>query len=96
LTEKATAEERFTKSSASIDAIGGVVSDPAAFGTEDEILDLLSQYLVPGATTHDLAYGEIDSIDGWRNTLFGGRFDAVTTEWPNWVRSPMWWVMDPR
>ena len=83
--EKAKAEERFDKSSATIDAIGEIVSDPSAHGTEDEVLALLGEHFVPGATTHDLAYGEIDAIDGWRNTLFGGRADAVTTEWHNWV-----------
>ncbi|MDH3471182.1 MAG: hypothetical protein OEM94_07695 [Acidimicrobiia bacterium] len=85
LAQQATADERFEKSSATIDAIGEIVSDPSAFGTEDEVLDMLSQYFAPGATTHDLAYGEIETIAGWRNTLFGGRVNAVTTEWHNWV-----------
>ena len=83
--EKAIAAARFDKSSATIDAIGEIVSDPSAFGTEDEVLDLLRQYFVPGATTHDLAFGEIEVIAGWRNTLFGGQVDAATTEWHNWV-----------
>lgn len=61
------------------------MSDPGAHGTEDEVLELLSGYYAPGATTHDLAYGEIDTIDGWRNTLFRGQVDAVTKEWHNWV-----------
>jgi hypothetical protein len=85
LAEKAMADERLDKTSATIDAVGEIVSDPTAFGTEDEVLELLSQHFAPGATTHDLAYGEIDTIDGWRNTLFGGQVDAVTTEWHNWV-----------
>jgi len=83
--ENAIGAARFGKSSATIDAIGEIVSDPSAFGTEDEVLDILSQYFAPGATTHDLAYGEIEVIAGWRNTLFGGQVDAVTTEWHNWV-----------
>lgn len=85
LTEKAMADERFKKTSAAIDAIGEITSDPTAFGTDDEVLELLRQYYVPGAKTHDLAYGVIDVIDGWRNTLFAGQVDAVTREWHNWV-----------
>lgn len=85
LADKATAEERFTRTSATIDSIGDIVSDPASFGTEDEVLALLGEYYAPGAKTHDLAYGEIDVIAGWRNTLFGGQVDAVTAEWHNWV-----------
>jgi hypothetical protein len=85
LADKERAERRFELSNETIDAVGEIVSDPSAFGTEDEVLELLSRYFAPGATTHDLAYGEIETIAGWRNTLFGGQVDAVTTEWHNWV-----------
>jgi len=83
--ERAVADERFALSNATIDAIGEITSDPSAYGTEGEVLELLRQHYVPGAITHDLAYGRIDVIEGWDNTLFGGQVDAVTTEWHNWV-----------
>lgn len=85
LADKAMDDERFSRTSATIDAIGEIVSDPTSFGNVDEVLALLRQHYAPGAMTHDLAYGKIDVIDGWRNTLFAGRVDAVTTEWHNWV-----------
>lgn len=85
LAEKDLAGDRFEKTSETMNAIGRIVSDPGEFGSESEVLDLLRRYYAPGAMTHDLAYGRIDVIEGWNNTLFRGRVDAVTEEWHNWV-----------
>ena len=64
-----------------------VASDPAAFGTEEEVLDLLSDGASPGAEMDDEAFGSVSLRTAWRNTLFGGNVDAVTTEWRSWVCS---------
>jgi len=62
-----------------------VATDPSAYGTEDEVLDLLSQGAAPGAVMDDEAYGSVELREAWRRTLFGGSVDAVTTEWRSWV-----------
>jgi len=76
---------RVAKSQITADAIGQIVSDPASFGTEEQVVELLSHYITPDAITHDLAYGKVGTIQGWRNTLFAGDIDAVTFEWHNWM-----------
>ena len=85
LAEKAVAGQRFAKTSATVETVNSVVSDPQAFGTEDEVLERLRAFTVPGAVTNDLAYGSVDTIRGWRNTLFGGSVDAETYVWFDWV-----------
>lgn len=85
LAEKAVAEQRFAKSSAALEATGRIVSDPASYGSEEEVLDLLMEYVEPDAVIHDLAYGTISTRQGWKNTLFGGQVDAETYEWHNWM-----------
>jgi outer membrane murein-binding lipoprotein Lpp len=62
-----------------------VATDPSAYGTEAEVLDLLSEGAAPGAVMDDEAYGAIELREAWRRTLYGGNVDAVTTEWRSWV-----------
>ena len=62
-----------------------VATDPSAYGTEEEALDLLSEGATSGAVMDDEAYGAIGLREAWRRTLFAGNVDAVTTEWRSWV-----------
>ena len=85
LAKEAVAEQRFTRASEAKDATAQIVSDPAAYGSEEEVLELLMQHVEPGAVIHDLAYGEINTRQGWKNTLFGGQVDAETYVWHDWL-----------
>lgn len=64
-----------------------VATDPSAYGTEDEVLALLSDGAAPGAVMADEAYGSVPLKEAWRRTLFAGNVDAVTTEWRSWICS---------
>lgn len=64
-----------------------VAGDPAAYGTEDQVLDLLSSGAATDAVMVDEVYGTFPLRRAWRNTLFGTRVDAVTSEWRSWICS---------
>lgn len=80
----ATQESRYDKANATQQAVAEIIADPAAFGSEEEVLDLLDQYAVPGATYGDEAIGDIGWRAGWRGTLFGS-VDADIQTWTRWL-----------
>ncbi|NNC42424.1 MAG: hypothetical protein HKO03_04185 [Acidimicrobiia bacterium] len=85
--EKRLAEQRFVNSSVSAERTGLIVSDPASYGSEEEVLDQLMEYVAPGAVIHDLAYGIVETRQGWFNTLFREAVDAETYVWHKWMCS---------
>ncbi len=76
-------EGRYERSSATQQTIIDIIADPAAFGTEDAVLDLLDGLAVPGTTMDDVALGEADWRDAWWGTLFGAQADIHT--WTKWM-----------
>lgn len=48
-----------------------VLDDPAAYGTEDEMADLLASHATPDALMDDDVFGAVDYRSGFYNTLFG-------------------------
>jgi hypothetical protein len=84
LFEEATARvERHQRSSAAQQMIIDIIANPAAFGGEDEVLDLLDDLAVPDATMDDVALGIADWRDAWQGTLFGAQADIQT--WAKWL-----------
>ncbi len=78
-------QTRHEKADASQEAVAAIVADPASFGTEDEVLDLLDQYAVnSGIVYGDEAFGDTTWRIGWRNTLFGS-VDADIQTWTRWL-----------
>ena len=84
----ATQTARYEKADATQQAVADIIADPASFGSEEEVLDLLDQYAVPGVVYGDEAFGDIGWRAGWRNTLFG----SVNADIPTWTR----WLSDDR
>lgn len=84
--ESEAAADRYDRAKATQEALIAVIQDPSAFGTEEEVLDLLDSFAAPGAGTGDMAWG--DSLGpwriGWRNTLFGPTEGSVKT-WRYWL-----------
>jgi hypothetical protein len=79
------AAERHEKSEATQAAVVEIIADPAAFGSEDEVLDLLDQYAEsPDITYGDEALGSTTYRTGWRNTLFG-EVQADIQTWHRWL-----------
>jgi hypothetical protein len=61
---------------ATIDEITAILDDPGAFGTEEEVADLIATHAVPGALMDDAVFGAVDYRTGFYNTLYGGAMDA--------------------
>ena len=79
------AADRYEKSEATQTAVIEIIADPAAFGTEDEVLDLLDQYAESiGIFYGDDAFGTTTWRTGWRETLFG-EVDADIQTWHRWL-----------
>lgn len=78
-------QARHDKASATQQAVTDIIADPTAFGTEDEVLDLLDQYAAsPQIVYGDEAFGDTTWRTGWRNTLFGS-VDADIQTWTRWL-----------
>ena len=78
--------DRYEKASATQQTVTEIIADPSAFGTEDEVLDLLDELAVPEVVSGDLAFGGVSTgvwRIGWRNTLF--RSDATLRTWTTWL-----------
>lgn len=82
--EIATQQERYEKADATQQAVVDIIADPAAFGTDEEVLDLLDRYAAPGTIYGDEAFGDIGWRIGWRNTLFGPVQADIQT-WTRWL-----------
>lgn len=80
----ALAAGRYEKSKATQQLIADIIADPAAYGTETEVLDLLDELAVSGTKYGDAAFGSTGWRDGWRNTLFGD-LDATIDTWTSWM-----------
>ncbi len=78
---------RFETVQAQVELRNAVATDPSSFGTEQEVLDMLSEGATPDAVMLDEAWGSVPLMDAWRRTLFAGQVDAVTTEWRAWTCS---------
>jgi hypothetical protein len=83
LGEATARDERHQRSNETQQAIIDIIADPAAFGSMDEVLDLLDELAVPGATMDDVALGAAGWRNAWRGTLFGAR--ATLPTWVKWM-----------
>ncbi len=84
LVEAEAAAARYEKARATQELVYDIIADPAAHGTEQEVLDLLDGLAAPGTIYGDDAFGSTDWRTGWRNTLFGG-IDASIHTWLSWL-----------
>jgi len=75
---------RHEKAKATQETAFAIIEDPSAFGTEEDVLDLLDEMAVPATVYGDAAFGPIGWRAGWRNTLFG-QVDATIRTWASWL-----------
>ncbi len=78
---------RYGNAKANQETLLAIIKDPAAFGTEQEVLDILDEMATPDVASGDLAFGGVMTgiwRQGWRNTLFGG-MDASIHTWTSWL-----------
>ncbi|MEN8114820.1 MAG: hypothetical protein ABFS21_10580 [Actinomycetota bacterium] len=61
-----------------------IIDDPDAFGTQDEVLNALTEMTVDGAVMDDTAFGAVGIRSAWRNTLYGGLGAGIKT-WVRWL-----------
>jgi hypothetical protein len=62
-----------------------VLDDPESYGTEDEVVDLLASRATVDAFMDDAVFGAVPMRQAWRNTLYGGAFDARIDMYDTWV-----------
>jgi hypothetical protein len=70
------AADRRDAAVATIDEIIAILNDPASFGTEEEVADLIATHAVPGAQMDDAVFGAVAYRTGFYNTLYRGAVDA--------------------
>ena len=78
---------RYDNAKANQEVLLAVIKDPKAFGTEEEVLDLLDAMATPDIVSGDLAFGGTRTgiwRAGWRNTLFNNT-DATLHTWKAWL-----------
>jgi hypothetical protein len=74
----AASDSRYETVIASQEAVAEIIADPAAYGSREEVLDLLMSYATPDAVMEDVAFGSIGMRQGWNNTVFGSEADIQT------------------
>lgn len=84
LAEAEAAASRYDKAKVTQELLYDIIADPAALGTEQEVLDLLDGLAAPGTVYGDDAFGPTSWRTGWRNTLFGN-IDATIHTWLSWL-----------
>ncbi len=62
-----------------------VLDDPGAYGTEDEVVDLLASRATDDAVMDDAVFGAVPMRQAWHNTLYGGAMDARIDAYDTWV-----------
>lgn len=78
-------QARYDEANATQQAVTDIIADPTAFGTEDEVLDLLDQHAAsPQVVYGDEALGQTTWRTGWRDTLFGS-VDVDIRTWTRWL-----------
>ena len=78
---------RHENAKANQETLLAIIKDPAAFGSEKEVLDILDEMATPDVASGDVAFGGVMTgiwRQGWRNTLFGG-MDASIHTWTSWL-----------
>jgi hypothetical protein len=64
-------------------AVAEIIADPAAYGDQEQVLDLLMGYATPDAVMDDVALGSIGMRNAWKETLYWTDSDIET--FATWV-----------
>jgi len=71
-------DDRYNTVVANQQAVTEIIADPTAYGTEEEVLDLLMEYATEDAVMDDVALGSIGMREAWRETVFWTDSDIET------------------
>jgi hypothetical protein len=75
----------YDKAVATLDGIVAVLDDPTAFGTEEDVADLIATHATADAIMDDEVFGPANYRTGFYNTLYGGAIDAQIDVYHAWV-----------
>lgn len=84
LAQAAVPGDRYDNAARIQSEILAILDDPEAFGTENEIADLLATHATPGALMDDDVFGAVNYRTGFYNTLYG-MADAQIDVYDNWL-----------
>lgn len=76
---------RRDKVRAHLDEIIALLDDPEAFGTEEEVADLIATHATPDALMDDEVFGAVNYRFGFYNTLYAGAMNARIDVHHSWV-----------
>jgi hypothetical protein len=76
--EIAIGTSRHDLAAANQEAVAAIIADPAAYGSEEDTLDLLMEYATSDAVMDDVALGSIGMRSAWRETIFWTDSDIET------------------
>lgn len=76
---------RRDKVRAHLDEIIALLDDPEAFGTEEEVADLIATHATPDALMDDEVFGAVNYRSGFYNTLYAGAMSARIDVHYSWV-----------
>ena len=74
-----------TQALETVEEIKALLDDPDAFGSEDEVADLIAEHATDSAVMDDEVFGAVPYRSGFYNTLFGGAVDAQIDIHHSWV-----------
>lgn len=80
-------ENRRASAEAILAEITLILHDPEAYGSEEDIADLLASHATPEALMDDAVFGAVDYRTGFYNTLYSGLVDAKIDVYHSWVSS---------
>ena len=78
--------DRHDKAAAVQSAVRDILDNPEAYGTEEEVVDLLASYATSDAVMQDDTFNaSMNMRDSWYNTLYGGAMDAEIEVLHQWM-----------
>lgn len=83
--EQSGSSERHDRALVVMNEIMELLEDPEAFGTEDEVADLLGAHATDTAVMDDDVFGAVGYRQAFFNTLYGGTTDAHIEVYDSWI-----------
>lgn len=78
-------DTRYEKARAHMDLVMAILDDPAAYGSETEVIETLVEHYTLDAVMDDAVFGAVPIAQAWHNTLYGGTVDAEIDVYHSWL-----------
>ncbi|NNE96352.1 MAG: hypothetical protein HKN24_10020 [Acidimicrobiales bacterium] len=79
-------DSRYERTAAVVSAVRNILDNPDAYGTEEEVVELLATYATPDAVMQDDAFdADMNMRDSWYNTLYQASMDAEIEVLHQWI-----------